>query len=133
MIDIILAAVACRLGDLVRGGTLGADKQNTATTRGDVAQRLEGGMKHRHGLLQVEDVDLVPLAEDVRLHPRVPATGAVSEMHASLKHLAHGKCWQRHRITPVLRFGLHAGNERPEGPHRNDPCRLLPAGACPHV
>ena len=39
---------------------------------------------------RVDDVDLVPLAEDVRRHLRVPVTGLMTEMHASLKHLAHG-------------------------------------------
>ena len=126
VVDVILAAVACCLGDLVSRRTLGADEQDTAATRCDIAQRFQRGVQHRHGLLQVENVDLVPLAENERLHAGIPATGAVAEMDAGFQHLAHGKGWQRHRVTPVLRLSLHAGNERCCHLHRKGP---LPAAA----
>ena len=46
-------------------------------------------MQHWHGLLQIEDVDLVALTENERLHARVPAASAVTKMDTSFEHLAH--------------------------------------------
>src|SRR3712207_6966300 len=37
------------------------------------------------GLLKVDDVDPVPLAEDVAAHLRVPAPGLMTEVHAGLE------------------------------------------------
>jgi hypothetical protein len=42
------------------------------------------------GLFEVDDVDLVAMAEDERGHLGVPETGLVAEMNAGLQHLAHG-------------------------------------------
>ena len=39
------------------------------------------------GLLQVDDVDPVSLAEDVAAHLRVPATGLMAEMDSGLEQL----------------------------------------------
>src|SRR5690606_21051932 len=40
-------------------------------------------------LLQVDDVDLVPVAEDVWRHPGIPEAGLVTEMDTRLQHLSH--------------------------------------------
>jgi hypothetical protein len=42
------------------------------------------------GLLEVDDVDLVAMAEDERGHLRVPEAGLVAEVDAGFQHLAHG-------------------------------------------
>ena len=46
-------------------------------------------MQHRHGLGEIDDVDVVAGAEDVIAHLRVPAVGLMAEMHASFQQLAH--------------------------------------------
>ena len=55
-------------------------------------------MQQRHGLLEIDDVDAVALAEDVRRHLRVPAAGGVAEMNASFQELAHRNVWDRHEV-----------------------------------
>jgi hypothetical protein len=47
-------------------------------------------LEQRQGLFQVDDVDLVAMAEDERGHLRVPVAGLVAEMDAGLEHLTHG-------------------------------------------
>ena len=44
---------------------------------------------HVERLEQVDDVDAVALGEDELLHLRVPTTGLVAEVQASLQHIAH--------------------------------------------
>jgi hypothetical protein len=40
-------------------------------------------------VFEIDDVDLVAVAEDERRHLRVPVAGLVAEMHARFEHLAH--------------------------------------------
>src|SRR5262249_7401573 len=61
-----------------------------------VAVRLS---KLLESLLQVDDVDAVPLAEDVLLHLRIPSFGLVAEVHTSLQQFFHRQC--RHVFPPV--------------------------------
>ena len=75
---------------------LGADEQNAAAAGGDVAQRHQRPVQQRHGLGQVENVDVVALPIDVGRHLRIPALLAVAEMGARFEQLAHGKFWQSH-------------------------------------
>jgi hypothetical protein len=46
------------------------------------SDEIERAGHQRHGLRKIEDVDAVAGAEDVRLHPRVPAVGLVAEVCA---------------------------------------------------
>ena len=62
--------------------------------------KFTASLKQRQRLLEIDDVDLVALAEDEGRHLRVPEPGLVSEMHAGFQHLAHGhaghdqiSCW----------------------------------------
>jgi hypothetical protein len=41
-------------------------------------------------------VDVVTIAEDVRLHLRVPAVSLVAEVNACFQELAHAEVWQCH-------------------------------------
>ena len=82
VIDIILAAPARRFGDRLRGLALGADEQDAPAAGGDVAQRRQRLIKHRHRLLQIEDMDAVAHAKDIGTHFRVPAPRLMSEMNA---------------------------------------------------
>ena len=67
------------------GLPLGADEQDAAALGDGVADGLERAMQHRHGLGQIDDVDVVAGAEDVLAHPRVPAVGLMAEVHASFQ------------------------------------------------
>ena len=68
---------------------LGADEQHRAAGRHQVAHEVGGFFEELQRLLQVNDVDPVALAEDVRTHLRVPAPGLVTEVDASLEQLFH--------------------------------------------
>jgi hypothetical protein len=51
---------------------------------------LGGVLEHRQRFFQVDDVDLVAMAEDERGHLGVPEAGLVSEMDTGFQHFAHG-------------------------------------------
>ena len=91
MIDVMLAAALGRLGDLLGRLALGADEEHAPAAGDRVPDGGERPVKQRHGLLQIDDVDLVALAENEGRHLRVPAPGAVSEMDPRFQQLAHGK------------------------------------------
>ena len=48
-------------------------------------------MQHRHGLGEVDDVDVVAGTENEIRHLRIPAVRLVTKVHASLKQLTHRK------------------------------------------
>ena len=50
---------------------------------------IHGLGEQRHGLFEVDNVDLATLTEDIGGHLRIPVTGLVTKMHASFQHLAH--------------------------------------------
>ena len=56
--------------------------QQTGNKLGRILEQLER-------LLQVDDVDPVALAEDVLLHPRVPALGLMPEVNTRFEQLLH--------------------------------------------
>src|SRR5207249_11150263 len=58
------------------------------------------------GLLEIDDVDAVPLSEDVLAHLRVPTLGLVPEMHTGLQELLHRD--RRQIIPPVLSAATRA-------------------------
>jgi hypothetical protein len=84
-IDEILRRTLGRVGDRVGCLPLGADEKNPASARDRVGHGLQGTMQHRHRLGEIDDVDLVTDAEDVRSHLRVPAMGLMAEVHASFQ------------------------------------------------
>ena len=96
MVDVVLAAALGGFGDVFGGGALGADEQHAPAGGDHVAHRAQRAVQHRHGLLQVDDVDLVAHAEQVRRHARVPAAGVVAEMDAGFEQLAQGELGHRH-------------------------------------
>ena len=127
VVDVVLAAALGRVGDLVAGAALGADEQHAAAAGHDVAhlQRAPGAASARSG--QIDDMDAVAHAEDVRLHLRVPAAGVVAEMHASFQELTHGECRQRHEFL-LFRLGRR-GRGPPARGAQGTPER--PAGCLP--
>ena len=50
---------------------------------------IAGLTEHYNGLLQVDDMDTIALAEDVRLHLGVPSCNLVTKMHTGLKKQLH--------------------------------------------
>src|SRR5262249_20277212 len=68
----------------------GADKEEGLAGSGQVLHELGGVLEHLEGLLQVDDVNAVALAEDVLLHLGIPALGLVPEVDARFEQLLHG-------------------------------------------
>src|SRR6476620_8965074 len=59
-------------------------------------------MQQRHGLGEVDDVDVVAGTENVIRHFRIPAVRLVAKVNASFKQLTHRKIGKRH--SSVLRL-----------------------------
>jgi hypothetical protein len=100
MVDEMVARAAGGLGDRLLRLALGADEQHLAAAGDGLANEIERASEKRHGLREIDDVDAVPLAEDVRLHLGVPAVGLVAEMRPGLKQLLHGNVRGRHGLSP---------------------------------
>ena len=122
MIDVILRAGLRGIGDGLGGLALGADEEHAAAFGDDVGDREQRLMQKRHGLGQIDDVDVVAGAVDERRHLRVPAMGLVTEMHASLKQLAHSDIGQCHwTANSFFRFGRRGtGKIGPKPNHRSE-------------
>ena len=88
-VDVGHAGAARFLGDDLARLALGADEQDRALVRGQLADELHRLLVHLHRLLEVDDVDLVALAEDVLGHLRVPVAGLVAEVDSGFQHLTH--------------------------------------------
>ena len=58
-------------------------------------------MQHRDGLRQIDDMNIVAGAEDVRAHLRIPTVGLMAEVDASFQKLTHLKVRKRHKSSPV--------------------------------
>ena len=83
VVHVILRAALRRRGDRLRRLPLRADEQDAAAARRRIAQGDQRLVQQRHGLGQVDDVDVVARAVDVRRHLGVPALGAMAEMGAA--------------------------------------------------
>ena len=105
-VDVVLGRTLRRIGDDVGRLALGADEQHAAALGDGVGNLLQRLVQQRHGLRQVDDVDVVAGAVDVGRHFRVPAVGLVAEVNASFQKLAHAEIRQSHGLCsfPV---GLH--------------------------
>ena len=78
------------LGDRFLGLLLGADEQDLAALGDGLLDERVGAVDVAQRLLQVDDVDAVALGEDELLHLRVPTTGLVPEVDATVQQLARG-------------------------------------------
>jgi hypothetical protein len=72
---------------------LGADKQKTIAVERHLAHLFVGFFQLLAGLVQVNDVDIIALAVNIRLHLRVPLACVVSEVHARFQQLFHRTDW----------------------------------------
>ena len=90
-IDEILRRTLGGFGDAVLRLPLGADEQDTAALGDGIADRLQRAMQQRHGLREIDDVDVVAGAENVIRHLRIPAVRLVAKVNASFEQLTHRK------------------------------------------
>src|SRR5262249_22188991 len=89
---------------------LRAHEEDGAAGRDGLDQEVVRALEGADRLLQVDDVDAVAGAEDVALHPRVPALRLVAEVDAGLHHLADGDRLVGGGLEfGVLTFGLLLG------------------------
>src|SRR5690606_18821000 len=109
------AGAAGFLGHDLARLALGADEQDGAAIGGQLAHEVHGFVVLHHGLFEVDDVDLVALAENVGSHLRVPETGLVAEVDTGLEHLTH-----RYRRHLLLQTKGYASARRVE----NLPCTI---------
>ena len=94
--------------DRVAGSALGADKQNSAAVGRERSDEIHRIVEQRQGFFQVDDVDLVAVAEDVGTHLGVPVPGLMSEMDTGFQHLPHGHLAHVDSSSIVSGLNLHA-------------------------
>ncbi len=89
LVDVARLALRGVVADDVLGLLLRADEEDHLAVLGHAPEVVQGLLEVLDRLLQVDDVDAVPLAEDVFLHLRVPALGLVPEVNARLQQFFH--------------------------------------------
>src|SRR3546814_8353225 len=118
MVDEMLARCAGRIGDRPLRLALGADEQHLAACGRGRRDEVERAREERHGLRQVEDVDAVARAEDVRLNARVPTVGLVAEVGAGLDQILHRDRSEEHtsEIQSIMRnsYAVFCWNKKKE-------------------
>ena len=70
-------------------------KSRVLAVGGEVGDELFGLAELLDGLVQIDDVDAVPLAEDEFLHLRIPPLRLVAEVNAGLQQILHRNPGQR--------------------------------------
>src|SRR3546814_20294563 len=65
-----------------------------------LAHEIQRAGEQRNRLRKIDDVHAVAVADDVRLHPRIPAMRLVTVMGARSKSLRHGDDRFRHILSP---------------------------------
>ena len=98
LVDIGHAGTRGFLGDDLARLALGADEQDGAAVGRELADELRRVLVLDQRLLEVDDVDLVAVAEDERGHLGIPEARLVAEMDAGFQHLANG---DRHVLLQV--------------------------------
>jgi hypothetical protein len=89
LVDVKHAAALRLFGNGVLRLTLGADEQHGAALAGEIGDEVERLAIETSRATKVDDVDAVPLAEDVGLHLRIPPFGLVAEVDAGLQEVLH--------------------------------------------
>src|SRR6187200_619765 len=98
MVDEMLAGRLGGLSNRVLRLALRADEEDLAPALDGLGDKVESTREQRHGLRQIDDVNAVAVAENVRLHPRVPAMGLVAEVRSGFEQLLHGDDRGRHSL-----------------------------------
>src|SRR5215470_3450030 len=86
---VVIPAALRLLRDDVLGLLLGAHEEDALAARDRVDHEVVRLAEELDRVLEVDDVNAVPGAEDVRAHLGVPALGLVPEVHARFQELAH--------------------------------------------
>ncbi len=89
LVDIVHTAALSLFLDGLLGLLLRAYEENGSALGNDVEDGVVGVVNHAYGLLQVDDVDAVPLREDVGSHLGVPPAGLMTEVYACFEKLLH--------------------------------------------
>ncbi len=97
VVDIGLRGARRLAGDCILSLALGAHKQHVVPGRHRIADGVICLLDEDDGLLQIQDVDPVPLGENIRFHLRVPAPRPVPEVHPRFQ-----KCFHRHNGHEVI-------------------------------
>ena len=116
-VDIGHAAAGGLFGDDGLGRAFGGDKQDGGLFGRHAAREIERLLVQGQGFFQIDDVDLVALAEQIRGHAGVPVTGLMTEMNAGFQHFTHGDVGHDHSPVRV---------KPPRAPHSNPP-GVIPA------
>src|SRR6185437_3797372 len=148
VVDIRHSAALRFLGDDLARLALGADEEDRAAVARELTDVFHRVVVHRQRLFEVDDVNLVALAEDVIGHLRIPVARLVAEMDAGLQHLTHGyghaellrvgpppadcaragvSCAARHPETPVCGVDNAASSIVPDCVGSNDESSRGPA------
>ena len=89
LIDVKLSASHGRFFHRFLRLLLAAHKQDLPAATGHLLQKFGRTMQLLHGLIEIDDINLVPLLKDKGLHLRIPALGLVPKVDPGLKELRH--------------------------------------------
>ena len=104
MIDVRHTRTLCLFSDNPGCSALGADEKNFFLFISEVGDLFESIIKCWDCVFQIDDVNFVPGAENVWLHPRVPVAALVSEVNSCAEHFLH---IDGHVDTFSVGLGLH--------------------------
>ena len=110
LVDVEHAAAGGFFGDGVLRLALGADEQHDFALGGEFGDELRRLLEHLEGLLQIDDVNAVALAEDVLLHPWIPALGLMPEVDSGFEQLLHGDSGQTTSLLDCIPAGCAGRN-----------------------
>ncbi len=94
-------------GVLRRPSDVASEADNPADRLRQLLHELLGVLEHRQRLFQVDDVDLVAVAEDEGGHLGVPEAGLVAEVDACIEQIAHS---DGHMNTSKVRSKIQPDN-----------------------
>ena len=132
VVHVVLRRPLGRVRDRLLRLPLGADEEDAPALGHGLLHRVQRLVEQRHGLGQVDDVDAVAVAVDVRPHARVPAVGLVAEVDAGFQELAQGEFRQSHGSRLPFPVSPRRGEE-PFGPTGGPPGMSPPRAAPPPV
>ena len=89
LVHVKLSTRRCRFLDRFLRLLLAADKQNLTTAPRNILKKISRALKLLNGLIEIDDVNLVALFENERLHLRVPTLGLVTKMDACFQQLGN--------------------------------------------
>jgi hypothetical protein len=95
LVDIAAFTPAGRFPDDILRLLFRADKQDIFTRLGHTLEELKRFLENLDGLLQVDDIDAVSLAEDILLHFGIPPFGLVAKMNTRFQEFFHRYGYQR--------------------------------------